>query len=181
MSDVKFKGKVWVIVDKNGKLIEDIDTDQIYHNAYLHITDINEMGKYAFGNLEGWHDFPQKAQPGDIIFAGRNFGAGSSRQHAVDCFKALGISLIAAESFGAIYKRNAINSGMPILEIPGLSKLVEEGKFATGDEVEIDFIEGKIKNLTKGIEIQAKKPSKVQIDIYLAGDIFKYGRAIAKN
>lgn len=181
MSDIKFKGKIWAIIEKNGKLIEDIDTDQIYHNAHLHITDINEMGKFAFGNLEGWHEFPQKAKPGDIIFVGRNFGAGSSRQHAVDCFKALGISLIVGESFGAIYKRNAINSGMPILEVPGLSKLVEEGKFSTGDEVEIEFIKGKIKNLTNGFEVQGKKPSKVQIDIYLAGDIFKYGRAIAKN
>ncbi len=181
MKETKFRGKIWTIVDDRGKLIEDIDTDQIYHNAHLHITDINEMGKYAFGNLEGWEDFPNKAKPGDIIFVGRNFGAGSSRQHAVDCFKALGISVIVGESFGAIYKRNAINSGMPILEVPGLSELVESGKFETGDEVEIDFLEGKIKNLTKSFEIQAKKPSKVQIDIYLAGNIFEYGRAIAKN
>ncbi len=181
MEKIDFRGKIWTIVDDKGKLIEDIDTDQIYHNAHLHITDINEMGRYAFGNLEGWEDFPKKAKPGDIIFVGRNFGAGSSRQHAVDCFKALGISVIVGESFGAIYKRNAINSGMPILEVPGLSRLVESGKFETGDEVEIDFLEGKIKNLTKNFEIQAKKPSKVQIDIYLAGNIFEYGRTIAKN
>lgn len=181
MRETKFKGRIWVITDKSGKLIEDIDTDQIYHNAYLHITDIKEMGKYAFGNLEGWEDFPRKARPGDILFVGRNFGAGSSRQHAVDCFKALGISAIVGESFGAIYKRNAINSGMPLIEFPGLSKLVEDGKFQSGDEVEIDFLTGKIRNLTKNFEVQAKKPSKVQIDIYLAGDIFKYGRAIAKN
>ena len=181
MRETKFRGRIWVITDKNGKLIEDIDTDQIYHNAHLHITDINEMGKYAFGNLEGWEDFPDKAKPGDILFVGRNFGAGSSRQHAVDCFKALGISAIVGESFGAIYKRNAINSGMPLIEFPGLSKLVEKGKFQSGDEVEIDFLTGKIKNLTKNFEVQAKRPSKVQIDIYMAGDIFKYGKAIAKN
>ena len=181
MRETKFKGRIWVVTDRNGKLIEDIDTDQIYHNAHLHITDIKEMGKYAFGNLEGWEDFPEKAKPGDILFVGRNFGAGSSRQHAVDCFKALGITAIVGESFGAIYKRNAINSGMPLIEFPELSEFVEKGKFQTGDVVEIDFITGIIKNLTRNFDIQAKKPSKVQIDIYMSGDIFKYGRAIAKN
>ena len=115
-----FSGKVWIITGKDRKLIDDIDTDMIFHNAHLAITDISEMGKYAFGNLEGWEDFPEKAEKNDIIFVGKNFGAGSSRQQAVDCFKSLGCSLIVAESFGAIYKRNAINAGFPILTLDSL-------------------------------------------------------------
>ncbi len=99
MKELKLKGNVWVITDETGNLINDIDTDQIYHNAFLHITDINEMGKYAFGNLEGWKDFSSKAGKGDILLVGSNFGAGSSRQQAVDCFRALGISAIIAISF----------------------------------------------------------------------------------
>lgn len=109
MEKLILSGKIWVLLDREGKLIENIDTDQIYHNAFLHITDISKMGQYALGNLEGWKDFPQKANPGDIIIAGRNFGAGSSRQQAVDCFVSLNIGLIIAPSFGAIYFRNAVN------------------------------------------------------------------------
>ena len=97
MKETLIAGKVWLLLDGSGNLIEDIDTDQIYHNAFLHITDIEQMGQYALGNLEGWKDFPRKASPGDILVAGRNFGAGSSRQQAVDCFASLGIgSIIAA-------------------------------------------------------------------------------------
>ncbi len=173
---MKISGRIWVLTDSQGKVIHDIDTDQIYHNKHLAITDPKEMGKYALGNLEGWEDFPQKAQPGDIIFAGKNFGAGSSRQHAVDCFKALGIGAIVAESFGAIYKRNAINSALAIVEFPGLSKLVEEGEFASGHRVEIDLATGKIKNLTTGKEFRAKPASRVQMEILKAGGLFAYGK-----
>ncbi len=173
---MKIAGRIWVLADEEGKPIHDIDTDQIYHNRYLAITDLEEMGKYALGNLKGWEDFPRKARPGDIIFAGRNFGAGSSRQHAVDCFKALGIAAIVAESFGAIYKRNAINSALPIIEFPGLSLLIEKGEFASGDQVEIDMESGKIANLRSGKEYRAKPASKVQLEILQAGGLFAYGR-----
>jgi 3-isopropylmalate dehydratase small subunit len=73
------------------------------------------MGKFAFGNLNGYEDFSKKVGRGDIIVAGKNFGSGSSRQQAVDCFRALGIQCIIAESFGVIYERNAINAAFPIL------------------------------------------------------------------
>jgi 3-isopropylmalate/(R)-2-methylmalate dehydratase large subunit len=69
------------------------------------------MGQYTFDNLAGWEDFATKVQPGDIVVTGRNFGCGSSRQQAVDCFLALGVSAVVAESFGAIYERNAITRG----------------------------------------------------------------------
>ena len=109
-------GKIWVLLDQSNKLIEDIDTDQIYHNAFLHITEASQMSQYAFGNLKGWKDFSKRARPGDLLVAGRNFGAGSSRQHAVGCFISLKIGLILAPSFGAIYFRNAVNSGFPVLK-----------------------------------------------------------------
>ncbi|RLD44233.1 MAG: homoaconitate hydratase, partial [Bacteroidetes bacterium] len=103
------EGRAWLIMK------DDIDTDMIFHNRYLAITDINEMGQYAFDNLEGFENYAKETQDNDIIITGKNFGAGSSRQQAVDCFKALKNSCILAESYGAIYERNAINAAMPIL------------------------------------------------------------------
>jgi 3-isopropylmalate/(R)-2-methylmalate dehydratase small subunit len=147
-------------------LIPDVDTDQIFHNAYLHITDIDEMGKYTFDNLEGWKDFASKARPGDIVIAGSNFGAGSSRQQAVDCFKALGVKLIIAVSFGAIYKRNAINSGFPILVFKDAETVISENKIANLADVGVDLIAGTLKNKNTGEEYQLEPFSKVQKDIY---------------
>ncbi len=171
MKETKIKGRIWCIVDERGNLIDDIDTDMIFHNSHLHITDINEMGKFAFGNLEGWKNFHEKAQKGDILVVGKNFGAGSSRQQAVDCFISIGISAILAKSFGAIYKRNCINSGLPILEYPE-SEVIGE----SGDEVEVDFKTGEILNLTNGEKIYAKPFSKVQMEIYQAGNLFNFGK-----
>ncbi len=171
MKETKIKGRIWCIVDERGNLIDDIDTDMIFHNSHLHITDINEMGKFAFGNLEGWKNFSQKAKKGDILVVGKNFGAGSSRQQAVDCFISIGISAILAKSFGAIYKRNCINSGLPILEYPE-SEVIGE----SGDEVEVDFKTGEILNLTNGEKIYAKPFSRVQMEIYQAGNLFNFGK-----
>ncbi len=168
------KGRIWVLKDKNGKKIDDIDTDMIFHNKYLAITDINEMGQYALDNLEGWEDFSKKVKPGDIVIAGENFGAGSSRAQAVDCFKALSVSLLIAESFGAIYKRNAINSAFPIMTAKGIM----DTDFQTGDEIEADTKTGLIKNLTKGTEFQATPFSSVQTDIMKAGSLFEYGKSM---
>ena len=86
---------------------DNIDTDMIFHNRYLSITDIGEMGQYTFDNLSGFEDFAGKTRQGDIVITGKNFGSGSSRQQAVDCFISLGVSAVIAESFGAIYERNA--------------------------------------------------------------------------
>jgi 3-isopropylmalate dehydratase small subunit len=170
------KGRVWVIKDPDtNKFYDNIDTDMIYHNAHLAVTDVDKMGQFAFGNLKGWQDFPQKAKPGDIIIVGGNFGAGSSRQHAVDCFRALGITLIIAESYGAIYKRNAINSGMPIVTCPDIKK----ADVQNGDEIEIELNSGKIRNFSKNTELPAAEPfSNVQMDIYNSGNLFEYARSL---
>ena len=177
MKETKIKGRVWVLTDPEGKLYDDIDTDMIFHNRYLHITDVDQMGQYAFDNLRGWEDFAKRAQPGDIVVAGKNFGAGSSRQQAVDCFRALGIVAIVAESFGAIYKRNAINSGLPIISLPDLTAGV--GEFETGGELEVDFETGQIV-LAGERTFQAQPFSQVQMDIYQAGNLFAYGKSLGR-
>jgi 3-isopropylmalate/(R)-2-methylmalate dehydratase small subunit len=175
MKETRVKGRVWLLTAPSGELYDDIDTDMIFHNRYLHITDLEQMGQYALDNLEGWEDFAQKAEPGDILLAGVNFGAGSSRQQAVDCFRALGIGAIVAESYGAIYKRNAINSGFPIVVLPGLSRFYEQ--IRDGDQLEVDFETGEIL-LNDGQDFRAEPFSKVQMDIYRAGDLFAYGKTL---
>ena len=169
------KGRAVVLRDKKNKAIDDIDTDMIFHNKYLHITDINEMGQYALDNLEGWEDYSTKAQKGDLLIVGANFGAGSSRQQAVDCFTALGVQAIIAISFGAIYKRNAINAGMPILA----ASIASDPSFVnTGDELEVNLETGVIINKTTQKELQTKGMSKVQMDIYQAGNLFAYAKTL---
>jgi 3-isopropylmalate/(R)-2-methylmalate dehydratase small subunit len=175
MKETKIKGRVWVLTTPGGELYDDIDTDMIFHNRYLHITDLAQMGQYALDNLKGWEDFANKAQPGDILLAGVNFGAGSSRQQAVDCFRALGVGAVVAESFGAIYKRNAMNSGFPIVTLSGLTQLY--GQFRDGDQVEIDVSTGHL--VQNGQQAYQAEPfSKVQMDIYQAGDLFAYGKTL---
>ena len=154
------EGRAWVIPKEN------IDTDMIFHNRYLAITNIAEMGPYTFGNLKGYEQFAKEAKRGDIVIVGKNFGCGSSRQQAVDCFKALGISVIVAESFGAIYERNAINSGMPILIAEGITRQVHDK-----DVLSIDFTTGTINDGTQGKIYQAKPFSQPQKDIYLRGGL----------
>ncbi|TKJ42577.1 3-isopropylmalate dehydratase [candidate division LCP-89 bacterium B3_LCP] len=164
----QIKGKIWLVDHDN------IDTDMIFHNKHLHITKLEEMGPFTFGNLEGWTDFPKKVKTGDLVLAGENFGSGSSRQQAVDCFTSLGVPLIIGESFGAIYKRNAINAGMALMECPGL----KESSLESGDEIDVDLVTGEIKCSAKSITLQGKPFSSVQMDIYQAGGLFEYGRSV---
>ncbi len=156
------QGRVWYIPEDN------IDTDMIFHNRYLAITDINEMGQYTFDNLEGYEDFAKKVKADDIVVVHKNFGSGSSRQQAVDCFKALGVQAIVAESFGAIYERNAINAAFPIVTAGELSKL----DFDNGEQIKIDLKNGVLTNLSKNKEIKAEPFSEVQFEIYDNGGLF---------
>lgn len=157
------EGKVWIIEK------DDIDTDMIFHNRYLTITDINEMGPYTLDNLEGWEDFAKKAEKGDIVITAKNFGAGSSRQQAVDCFKALGVQAIIAESFGAIYERNAINAAFPILTYKSLDEL----ELKQRDKIRVDFVTGEITNLSNNKTTQISEFSKVQTEIYQRDGLLK--------
>ncbi|MBI9063056.1 MAG: 3-isopropylmalate dehydratase large subunit [Marinilabiliaceae bacterium] len=155
------EGKVWLVLEDN------IDTDMIFHNQYLAITKLEEMGPYTFNNLKGWEDYAKKSEPGDIVITGKNFGAGSSRQQAVDCFKALGNLCIVAESFGAIYERNAINAGFPILTYNDLSGLELENR----DTIRIELEKGSVTNLKNGKQVQLTPFSEVQMSIYQKGDL----------
>ncbi|HDQ92784.1 MAG TPA: 3-isopropylmalate dehydratase [Synergistetes bacterium] len=181
MAESILSGRVWVLKDRQGDLIENIDTDQIFHNAFLHITEMDKMGEHALGNLEGWKDFPRKAKPGDIIIAGRNFGAGSSRQQAVDCFLSLRVRAIIASSFGAIYFRNAVNSGFPVLKCPEIKPFVEKGILETGDEIRVDLLSGEAQIIGKKMPLQFVPMSEVQYDIYAAGGLYNYGKIRSRD
>ena len=157
------EGAIWIIPK------DDIDTDMIFHNRYLTITNIKEMGQYTFDNLKGFEDFAKKAKPGDVVITHKNFGAGSSRQQAVDCFISLGISCILAESYGAIYERNAINAAMPILTYdPGT--LAKVG-LKNGDRIRVNFETGELTNLTNQKQTTINKFYEAQLAIYKNGGL----------
>ena len=157
------EGKVWIVPK------DDIDTDMIFHNRYLTITNIKEMGQYTFDNLKGFEDFAKKAAPGDIVITQKNFGAGSSRQQAVDCFLSLGISCILAESYGAIYERNAINAALPILTYK--PEILAEAGLESGDRVRVDFIKGELVNLKTGKTVAIDRFYDAQLAIYRNGGL----------
>lgn len=155
------KGRVWIIERDN------IDTDMIYHNRHLAVTRTEEMGQYAFGNLKGFEHFAAHAREGDIIITGNNFGSGSSRQHAVDCFRALGVQAILARSFGSIYERNAINAGFPVFTYTSIEKI----QVRDGDEIEIDMQKSILKNLRNDKTVKISEFSSIQKEIYEKGDL----------
>jgi 3-isopropylmalate/(R)-2-methylmalate dehydratase large subunit len=157
----EIEGRIWLVQKDN------IDTDMIFHNRYLAITDIKEMGQYTFDNLKGFEDFSGKAQPGDIVVTLKNFGSGSSRQQAVDCFISLGIQAIVAESFGAIYERNAINAALPVI----CSKSLDELELQDGDNVKINLKTGIMINLRNNKKTDAEPFSDVQLEIYRNGGL----------
>ncbi len=159
---VEFIGRAWYVPRDN------IDTDMIFHNRYLSITDMAEMGQYTFDNLDGFKDFSSKVMEGDIVVTGKNFGSGSSRQQAVDCFISLGVRCVIAESFGAIYERNAINAAFPII----VSERIKELQLSDGDELYINFRTGEIRNNSKKITVTAAPFSEVQMEIYHNNGLF---------
>ncbi|MEX0982343.1 MAG: aconitase/3-isopropylmalate dehydratase large subunit family protein [Bacteroidales bacterium] len=159
---VEVSGRVWVIPE------DDIDTDMIFHNRHLAITEQSEMGAHAFGNLKGYEHFAAEAAPGDIILAGKNFGSGSSRQQAVDCFKALGVAAVIARSFGSIYERNAINSAFPIVVC---DHIFDHG-LKTGDRIGINFEKGVVTLPSGNEKIEVTPFSEVQMEIYRNNGLF---------
>lgn len=133
--------KAMVIKGRVHKFGDHINTDDIIAAKYLVTTDALELGKHFMENISP--DFSKKVRPGDIIAAGKNFGCGSSREHAPVAIKGAGISAVIAKSFAGIFYRNAINIGLPFLESEDIDKIFD------GDELEIDLNAGTIKNLTK--------------------------------
>lgn len=135
-----------------------IDTDQIYPGRYLALTDPEEVSKHAMEGADP--DFVNQVQPGDIIVASRNFGCGSSREHAAITLKNAGVGAILAESFARIFYRNAINLGLPLLAIPEIGLKVK-----SGDRLTVDIKQGLVKNETKGIEIRGEQISEYMFHI----------------
>jgi 3-isopropylmalate/(R)-2-methylmalate dehydratase small subunit len=158
----KFKGKAWAVGD-------DIDTDQIYHGQYLPLTDPVEMAKHAMEFVPGMENFAKEVKPGDIVIAGKNFGCGSSREHAVICLKENGVSCVVADSFARIFYRNAIDLGFPLLECAGVSKMVK-----TGDEIEVDLQTGEVTNLSTGQKLKGLPPSGLELEIAEKGGLLEY-------
>lgn len=163
------RGKAWVFGDN-------IDTDLIYHGKYLPLTDPYEMAKHAMEYVPGMENFAQVVKPGDFVVAGRNFGSGSSREHAVLCLKYLGVAGVIAESISRIYYRNAINNGFLVLECPGIS-----GRVKTGDLLEVDPDSGRIMNLTTGEEIQACPLSGLEKEMMEKGGLIEYIKSFLKG
>jgi len=158
------EGRVWLLDRDN------IDTDMIYHNRHLAETDAAKMSQHTCGNLPGYEDLPNRVRPGDIIVAGANFGCGSSRQQAVDCFKALGVTALIARSFGAIYERNALNAGLAVL----VADLLHAG-VADGQVVWVDLKSGLIR--WQGGEMTAQPLSDVNLEIYQRGGLLTASRS----
>ncbi|MDD5347491.1 MAG: 3-isopropylmalate dehydratase small subunit [Candidatus Omnitrophica bacterium] len=130
-----------VIRGKTHKFGSDVNTDDIIAAKYLVSTNARELGSHCMETIKP--DFVRQVKPGDIIVAGKNFGCGSSREHAPLAIKGCGVAAVIAPSFAAIFYRNAINIGLPFLELADTSKIEE------GDELEINLATGTIKNLTK--------------------------------
>ena len=133
------------IVHKYG---DNVDTDVIIPARYLNVSEASELAKHCMEDIDT--NFVNKVKAGDIMVGGMNFGCGSSREHAPIAIKASGISLVIAESFARIFYRNAINTGLAILECREAAQDIENG-----DEVEADLSTGLIKNLTKKKTYQA--------------------------
>ncbi|MDO4325685.1 MAG: 3-isopropylmalate dehydratase small subunit [bacterium] len=149
---------------------DNVDTDVIIPARYLNATDGMELAKHCMEDID--KEFVNKVHKGDIIVANKNFGCGSSREHAPLAIKCAGVSCVIAETFARIFYRNAINIGMPIIECPEAAKNIEDG-----DEVEIDFDSGLITNKTKGQSYQGQAFPPFMQKIIEAGGLIKYTNA----
>ena len=128
---------------------DDIDTDAIIPARYLNTSDPKELASHCMEDAD--KEFPNKVKPGDVIVGGKNFGCGSSREHAPLAIKTAGVQAVIAKSFARIFFRNSFNIGFPIMECPEAVDSISEG-----DKIEIDFANGKIKNLTKNEEYKSE-------------------------
>ncbi|MFT9496102.1 3-isopropylmalate dehydratase small subunit [Anaerosolibacter sp.] len=154
----------------NGKVFKygsNVDTDVIIPARYLNTSDPAELAKHCMEDIDV--EFVNEVEPGDIIVADKNFGCGSSREHAPIAIKAAGVSCVIATTFARIFYRNAINIGLPILECP---EAVE--KIQKGDVVEIDFSKGVIHNMTKCESYQSQPFPEFIQEIMAADGLVKY-------
>ncbi len=146
---------------------DDIDTDAIIPGKYTKTLNLKTFADHVLEDLDP--EFRNKVQPGDILVAGDNFGCGSSREQAPLALKLSGVSVVIGRYFARIFYRNAINIGLPVLEIP-------EHQIETGDKLEVDLKNGKVVNLDKELVFEAAKMPKVMIDILNEGGLVSYLR-----
>ena len=156
------KGKVF-------KYGDNVDTDVIIPARHLTTADPEQLKLHCMEDIDA--SFVDNVRPGDIMVAGRNFGCGSSREHAPVAIKASGISLVIASDFARIFYRNSINTGLPILECPEASEAI-----SSGDIIEADFDTGVITNITKGETYQAKAFPEFISKIISCGGLVEYTR-----
>jgi 3-isopropylmalate/(R)-2-methylmalate dehydratase small subunit len=155
------RGRVW-------KFGDNIDTDVIIPFKYKAKTiDPQELAQHVMEGIDP--SFSKKVRPGDIIVAGRNFGCGSSREQAPLAIKAAGIAAVVAESFARIFFRNAINIGLPVIEVKGVSEKTDDG-----DVFEIDLHQGTVKNLSKGLTFKAAPMPDMLMEILKEGGLVNY-------
>ena len=154
----------------NGRVFkygDNVDTDVIIPARYLNISDRAELASHCMEDIDG--EFIKKVNSGDLIVAGKNFGCGSSREHAPLVIKLSGIKCIIAETFARIFYRNAVNIGLPILECPKAARDIENG-----DKIEVDLTSGIITNVTKGHTYQAESFPEFMQDIIEAEGLVNY-------
>ncbi len=156
---MQINGKVW-------KFGDDVDTDVIIPARYLVTIDPAELATHCMEDIDP--EFAGKVQPGDVIVAGKNFGCGSSREHAPISIKAAGVRAVVAESFARIFYRNAINIGLPVIESPQSAKEAE-----TGDLLEIDTDEGNVHNTRTGNTYPSTPYDTYVMEIIQAGGLME--------
>jgi 3-isopropylmalate/(R)-2-methylmalate dehydratase small subunit len=154
------RGKVW-------RFGNDVDTDAIIPARYLNTSDPKELARHVMEDAD--KDFARKVSAGDFIVAGKNFGCGSSREHAPIAIKAAGIQAVIAKSFARIFYRNAFNIGLPIFESAEASEKVSEG-----DEIEIDADGGIIRNITTREEYKANPIPPFMQELIDAGGLIEW-------
>ncbi len=157
---MKAKGKVFLYGDN-------VDTDVIIPARYLNIQDKNELAKHAMEDID--KTFTERVCAGDLIVAGKNFGCGSSREHAPMVLKEAGVSCVIADTFARIFYRNAINIGLPIIECPGAAEKIE-----AGDEVEVDFDTGIITDASKGVSLTGQAFPEFMQKLIQSGGLVAY-------
>ena len=154
------KGKVFRFGDN-------IDTDVIIPARYLNSSDPKELATHCMEDID--KDFVNKVSKGDIIVANKNFGCGSSREHAPISIKAAGVSCVIAETFARIFYRNSINIGLPIIECPEAAKEINDG-----DEISVDFNTGIITNKTTGKSYEGQAFPEFMQNLINAGGLINY-------
>jgi 3-isopropylmalate dehydratase small subunit len=158
---MKFKGNVW-------KFGADVDTDAIVPARYLNTSDPKQLASHCMEDSTN-PDFMKKMRPGDIIVAGKNFGCGSSREHAPIAIKAAGVSSVVAKSFARIFYRNCFNMGLPIFESAEAVDGIKEG-----DEVEVDADAGVVRNLTSNRTFRVGPVPPFMQELIAAGGLMAY-------